>query len=109
MSAGAPFLSMRPEMQGHLSCIDARLIVSDANTSREENIRKMQSLTRMLVCMVGLSINGGAALAGEVTGTLGSPSATTTVSGKQLPTPDPKNDGAVFSPGSAIALTRQGS
>ena len=35
------------------------------------------------------------ALAAEVTGTLGSPSATTTVSNKQLPAPDPKFGGVI--------------
>ncbi len=58
-------------------------------------MRKTQSLTRMLVCMAGLVIGGGAALAQEVTGTLGSPSATTTIDGKQLPAPDPKFGGEI--------------
>ena len=48
-----------------------------------------------------LAINGAVmltaapAFAVEVTGTPGSPSATTTISGKQLPPPDPKFDGVI--------------
>ena len=37
----------------------------------------------------------GLSIADEVTGTLGSPSATTTISGKQLPAPDPKFGGDI--------------
>src|SRR6516225_7111881 len=39
--------------------------------------------------------NFGAALAQQVTGTLGSPSATTTIDGKQLPPPDPRFGGVI--------------
>jgi arylsulfatase A-like enzyme len=58
-------------------------------------MRKISSLTRTFVCAVGLSVSGGVALAQEVTGTLGSPGATTTISGKQLPVPDPKFGGVI--------------
>ncbi len=38
---------------------------------------------------------GSTVLAQEITGTPGSPSATTTISGKQLPAPDPKFGGVI--------------
>jgi arylsulfatase A-like enzyme len=57
-------------------------------------MRGIQNLTRLLFCMAGLAV-GGAALAQEVTGTLGSPSATTTISNKQLPAPDPAFGGVI--------------
>lgn len=46
--------------------------------------------------MVSLATISGAALAQQVTGTLGSPSATTTLSGKQLPAPEPAFGGGVI-------------
>ena len=48
---------------------------------------------RFLVCTVLLA--SGPASAQQVTGTLGSPGATTTISGKQLPPPDPKFGGVI--------------
>jgi len=58
-------------------------------------MRKFHNLTRLLVCMAGLAVGGGAALAQEVTGTLGSPSATTTISNEQLPAPTPPFGGVI--------------
>jgi arylsulfatase A-like enzyme len=58
-------------------------------------MRVIQNLTRLLICMAGLAVGGGTALAQEVTGTLGSASATTTISGKQLPAPDPAFGGVI--------------
>ncbi len=57
-------------------------------------MNRIQSLSRILVCIAGLA-TGGTALAQEVTGTLGSPSATTTISGKQLPAPEPAFGGVI--------------
>jgi arylsulfatase A-like enzyme len=47
-----------------------------------------------LVCLAGL-LTIGSATAQEVTGELGSPSATTTIDGQQLPAPDPKFGGVI--------------
>ncbi len=47
-----------------------------------------------LVCLAGL-LTIGSATAQEVTGTPGSPSATTTIDGQQLPAPDPKFGGVI--------------
>jgi arylsulfatase A-like enzyme len=58
----------------------------------------MQSGLRLLafVAVVATSLaTSGWALGQQVTGTLGSPSATTTVSNKQLPPPDPKFGGVI--------------
>ncbi len=44
---------------------------------------------------LSLLLAAHAAMAQEVTGTLGSPSATTTIDGKQLPAPDPEFDGVI--------------
>ena len=51
-----------------------------------------------LVCGIGLLLSAAlpvTSIAQQVTGTLGSPSATTTVSNKQLPAPDPKFGGVI--------------
>ena len=42
-----------------------------------------------------LALNGSAGVAQETTGTPGSPSATTTIPGDQLPAPDPKFGGVI--------------
>jgi hypothetical protein len=42
-----------------------------------------------------LSLSCGSASAQQITGVLGSPSATTTIDGKQLPQPDPKFGGVI--------------
>ena len=54
-----------------------------------------KSLVQAVWC--ALSIVGAIGLAGaqQVTGTLGSPSATTTIPGNQLPAPDPKFGGVI--------------
>src|SRR5262245_62199463 len=44
---------------------------------------------------VALAVPAGSVPAIEVTGTLGSPNATTTINGKQLPPPDPKFGGVI--------------
>ncbi len=49
---------------------------------------------RMVVCVGGLAF-GGLALAEQVTGTLGSPSATRAISGQQLPSPSPAFGGVI--------------
>jgi arylsulfatase A-like enzyme len=54
--------------------------------------RMLSTLAGLIFSVLGLSIP---AAAQEVTGTLGSPSATTTISGKQLPPPDPKFGGVI--------------
>jgi len=45
--------------------------------------------------IVALAISGGSVSAQQVTGVLGSPSATTSISGNQLPAPDPKFGGVI--------------
>jgi len=58
----------------------------------------MQSVLRLLafVAVAATSLaTSGWALGQQVTGTLGSPSATTTISNKQLPAPDPKFGGVI--------------
>ncbi len=58
-------------------------------------MRKTRSLTNALsLLFVTLSI-AGQATAVQITGELGSPGATTTISGKQLPPPDPKFEGVI--------------
>ncbi len=60
-----------------------------------------KKLSRFTACasagaMLATALGGAApASATEVTGTMGSPSATTTISGKQLPAPDPKFGGVI--------------
>ena len=56
--------------------------------------KKLRALAFCLVPAVA-GLGSGAALAQQVNGTLGSPSATTTVSNKQLPAPDPKFGGVI--------------
>jgi arylsulfatase len=57
---------------------------------------KMKSfLMTALVFMAALMPANAAAVAQQVTGELGSPSATTTLDGKQLPPPDPKFGGVI--------------
>ena len=54
----------------------------------------MKTLHRLLMLVV-LAAPASSVMAAEVTGTLGSPSATTTIDGKQLPPPDPKFGGVI--------------
>ena len=50
----------------------------------------------ILVLLLAATLTGtGAAFAQQVTGTLGSPSATTTISGQQLPPPNAKFGGVI--------------
>jgi hypothetical protein len=49
----------------------------------------------MALLSVGFAILSSASIAQQVTGDLGSPSATTTITGKQLPAPDPKFGGVI--------------
>jgi arylsulfatase A-like enzyme len=51
--------------------------------------------TRMLLMFTVLAVLALPLAAQQVTGTLGSPSATTTIDGKQLPPPDPKFGGVI--------------
>ena len=58
-----------------------------------ETVMKLRSIT---LAAIGLAAAFcGSAAAQQVTGTLGSPSATTTISGKQLPAPDPAFGGVI--------------
>jgi arylsulfatase A-like enzyme len=59
--------------------------------------RQILDIRAMLLTAVSLLLAGSPVLANdvEVTGTLGSPSATTTISGKQLPAPEPKFGGVI--------------
>ena len=50
---------------------------------------------KLLTSMVAVAACLGSASAQQVTGTLGSPSATTTLDGRQLPPPDPKFGGVI--------------
>jgi len=55
----------------------------------------MHRNVRIAVAIVFVGLFAGAGSAQQVTGTLGSPSATTTIDGKQLPAPDPKFGGKI--------------
>ena len=58
-------------------------------------MRIMRELPKVIFCLFGTLAAGGMATAQQVTGVLGSPSATTTLDGKQLPPPDPKFGGVI--------------
>src|SRR5215471_7419619 len=49
----------------------------------------------VLAICATLALTNGRLFAQQVTGTLGAPSATTTIDGKQLPAPDPKFGGVI--------------
>lgn len=51
--------------------------------------------TRLLLAVIAFMFAAKPALAQQVTGTLGSPSATTTIDGKHLPPPDPAFGGII--------------
>ena len=53
------------------------------------------AMNKMLCFVFGMTFAAAAAAAPEVTGVPGSPSATTTISNKQLPPPDPKFGGVI--------------
>ena len=54
-----------------------------------------RSFTKTLLCLACTLALAGQATAQQVNGTPGSPSATTTITGKQLPPPDPKFGGVI--------------
>ena len=58
-------------------------------------MRKIRRLTNALSLLFATLLIAGPVTAQQVTGTLGSPTATTTLSGKQLPPPDPKFGGVI--------------
>jgi arylsulfatase len=58
-------------------------------------MRATRGLVNALFLLVAALPVAGAASAQEVTGTLGSPSATTTIDGRQLPAPDPAFGGVI--------------
>ena len=58
------------------------------------SIRRIK-LLGLLVLFVAVAAANSAALAQQTTGTPGSPSATTTIPGTQLPAPPPKFDGVI--------------
>jgi len=75
---------------------------TDANklkTRQTENVKMKTKFKRIVLTMLsatvalGLSSCSGTPI--ETTGVIGSPSATTTISGKQLPPPDPKFGGVI--------------
>jgi len=53
-------------------------------------MKAVKLVVAMAVSGVGFASYSSCCIAQQVTGELGSPSATTTISGKQLPPPDPK-------------------
>jgi len=58
-------------------------------------VRIKLQITALLLTTFSLMLVASPLLAQEVTGVLGSPSATTTISGKQLPAPDPEFGGEI--------------
>jgi arylsulfatase len=58
-------------------------------------MNSINRIVRIFLCLSGAVLASGSATAQVVTGTLGSPSATTTVSNKQLPAPDPEFGGVI--------------
>jgi arylsulfatase A-like enzyme len=61
----------------------------------EKSMIKMKSLASVVLVIFGALSAAAPASAQQVNGTLGTPSATTTVSNKQLPAPDPKFGGVI--------------
>ncbi len=55
----------------------------------------LRSVTSTFLCLASSLAIAGQAVAQQVSGTLGSPSASSTISGKQLPPPDPKFGGVI--------------
>ena len=58
----------------------------------------MSRFARPILCLPWIAaalLLAAPSMAQQVTGTLGSPSATTSISGKQLPAPDPKFGGEI--------------
>jgi arylsulfatase A-like enzyme len=59
------------------------------------NAFSLRSFTNTFLCLVSSLVLAGQAAAQQVSGTLGSPSASSTISGKQLPPPDPTFGGVI--------------
>jgi arylsulfatase A-like enzyme len=67
-----------------------------SSEEQEEKTMKHNAVNKTLgVALSAVCATAATAQAQQVTGTLGSPSATTTISGKQLPPPDPKFGGVI--------------
>jgi arylsulfatase A-like enzyme len=60
-----------------------------------KGMKMCHRVLRLVALVAALAVAAGKAAASEVTGTTGSPSATTTIDGKQLPPPDPKFGGVI--------------
>src|SRR5512136_1378518 len=58
-------------------------------------MKAVKQVVAIALSCVGLAILSSTCIAQQVTGELGSPSATTTISGKQLPPPDPQFGGVI--------------
>ena len=58
-------------------------------------MKAVKQVVAIAVAGVALMLHASYCVAQQVTGELGSPSATTTISGKQLPPPDPKFGGVI--------------
>ena len=63
-----------------------------AHFSRENADMKISTLVSSIIVLATIA---GSALAQQTTGTPGSPSATTTIDGKQIPAPEPKFGGVI--------------
>jgi hypothetical protein len=64
-------------------------------TIREETMSRIRSFTTTLCLLLTALLVASPATAQQVTGTLGSPSATTSISAKQLPAPEPAFGGVI--------------
>jgi len=84
-----------PELQGDHYPILIKSGVGADSEQTETAMRIMRELPKVIFCLFGTLAAGGMATAQQVTGVLGSPSATTTLDGKQLPPPDPKFGGVI--------------
>ena len=89
---------MCPSVSLHSSCDRskaAHVICGCRQMSRKNKIMKSHHLCRSLLSTVAIMACLGSALAQQVTGTPGSPSATTTINGNQIPAPPPKFGGVI--------------
>jgi hypothetical protein len=59
------------------------------------HMQAVRLVVALMVAVVAVAFFSSYCGAQQVTGKLGSPSATTTISGKQLPPPDPKFGGVI--------------
>ncbi|WP_189637950.1 hypothetical protein [Rhizobium sp. R693] len=55
----------------------------------------MKKLISLASAVAALALTAGSASAQQTTGTMGTPSATTTIDGRQLPPPDPSFGGVI--------------